>query len=195
MSWKNKIYTCLWASNHCKDEREENDYYATDPATVDDLLKLEEFQNKIREPACWEWHISKKLVEAWYTVTSSDLIDRWYGIWWVDFLKTTKQWNGDIISNPPYKYAQEFIEHSIDVMTKWSKIAMFLKLTFLEWQKRKKMFKEHPPKVVNVYSKRAMCWKNWVFVDKKWKKISNAVAYCWYIWEVWYTWDTIVKWI
>ena len=36
---KNSIYTTLGASNHVAEEREENDYYATDPNTVELFLK------------------------------------------------------------------------------------------------------------------------------------------------------------
>ena len=32
------IYTTLGASNHTDKEREENDYYATDPIAIDKLL-------------------------------------------------------------------------------------------------------------------------------------------------------------
>lgn len=48
----NSIYKQLGASNHTEDEREENDYYATDPKAIDELLKVEDFGDVIFEPAC-----------------------------------------------------------------------------------------------------------------------------------------------
>lgn len=48
---KNSIYTTLGASNHTDKDREENDYYATDPVAIDKLLKVEQLSNFIWEPA------------------------------------------------------------------------------------------------------------------------------------------------
>lgn len=35
------VYTCLGASSHALEEREVNDYYATDPKAAEWLLELE----------------------------------------------------------------------------------------------------------------------------------------------------------
>lgn len=56
---QNSIFTTLGASNHALEEREQNDYYATDPKAVELLLELEQFAPVIWEPACGEGHISK----------------------------------------------------------------------------------------------------------------------------------------
>ncbi len=48
---KNSIYTTLGASNHTDKDREENDYYATDPVAIDKLLKVEQLSNFIWAPA------------------------------------------------------------------------------------------------------------------------------------------------
>lgn len=113
----------------------------------------------------------------------------------VDFLKTNDVWNGDIITNPPYKYAQEFVEHSLRIIEKSEisglKVAMFLKLTFLEGQARRKMFEKNPPKVVYVYSQRRKCALNGEFE----KTGSSASAYAWFVWEKGFKGDPIIKWI
>ena len=44
-------FKMLGASNHCDDEREENDYYATDPKAIDMLLSKETFNKNIWESA------------------------------------------------------------------------------------------------------------------------------------------------
>ena len=31
-------------------------------------------------------------------------------------MQTTKMWDGDILTNPPYKYAKEFIEHAMTII-------------------------------------------------------------------------------
>ncbi|MCQ2609110.1 MAG: hypothetical protein MJ197_10550 [Bacteroidales bacterium] len=127
-----------------------------------------------------------------YEVTSTDLINRGYGVSGIDFLKTEKN-NKDIITNPPYKYAAEFVEHALDISENGTKVAMFLKLTFLEGKARKKLFEKYPPKVVYVSSSRLQCAKNGDF-EKYGKGVGTAVAYAWYVWEKGYTGDTIIKW-
>lgn len=130
------IFTRNGASNHSEGEREKNDYYATEPKAVELLLEQEIFHTYIWEPACGEGHISKVLKAHGYKVRSTDLIDRGYGEGEVDFFKEGKSETPmDIITNPPYKYAKEFVEHALDISMDGTKIAMFLKLTFLESKK------------------------------------------------------------
>lgn len=189
---KSVIYRTLWASNHTQDDRAEWDFYATDPRAVDLLLDEEEFTLRILEPACWAGHISEKLKERSDFVQSSDIVDRWYGV--VQDFFSRYEWMGDIITNPPYSLAQEFIEHSLKITKPWAKIAMLLKLQFLEGKKRKEFFRKHPPKIVYVHSERVMCAKNWDFEGLK-KSGGSAVAYAWYIWENGRKWEPVIRWI
>ena len=189
---RNAVYTTLWASNHSKQEREKMDFYATDPKAIDALLEVEDFSKLILEPACWMGHLSSRLVEKWHAVLSSDIVDRWY--WSIADFFSRDEWEGDIITNPPYSLAQEFVEHALKITKPWAKIAMFLKVQFLEWKRRKELFKKSPPKVVYVFSERIMCAKNW---DFEWLKKSwgSAVAYAWYVWENGWTWEPVMRWI
>ena len=43
-------------------------------------------------------------------------------------MQTTEMWDGDILTNPPYKYAKEFIEHAMTIIPDGRKVFMFLKL-------------------------------------------------------------------
>lgn len=189
------IYTCNGASNHSEEERQQYDYYATEPKATELLLGLEKFSPVIWECACGEGHIANVLKNAGYEVICTDLIDRGYGeIGSFDFLKTgVKNFDGDIITNPPYKYAKEFVEKALDVITSGHKVAMFLKLTFLEGKARKKMFEQNPPKRIWVSSSRLQCAKNGDFVKYK-RGTGTAVAYAWYIWEKGYKGETTIGW-
>ena len=91
----------------------------------------------------------------------------------------------------PYKYAQKFVENAMDVLADGHKLAMFLKLTFLEGNARKRLFEKYPPKCIYVDSRRALCAKNGEFE----KYPSSAVAYAWYVWEKGFTGDPKIKWI
>lgn len=189
-----KIFTPLGASNHTTEKREENDFYATDPAAIDRLFEVEEFSRHIWEPAAGMGHLSKRMIELGYDVRSTDLIDRGYADCAPcnDFLKKVSIWPGDIITNPPYKFAQEFVEKALSLIEDGSKVAMFLKITFLESRKRKKFFKQFPPKTIYVYSSRARIAKNGDF-EKTDNSGGNAVAFAWFVWVKGYTGDMVVK--
>ena len=171
-------------------DAEQHDYYATEPMATELLLENEIFTGSIWEPACGEGHISKVLTNHAYNVYSSDLIYRGYGEGGIDFLNCRLEtWEGDIVTNPPYKYAKEFVEKALCLITEGHKVAMFLKLTFLEGKSRRKLFHKYPPKTVYVSSARLQCGKNGEFSG------SSMVAYAWYIWEKGYKGATELKWI
>jgi hypothetical protein len=183
------IFTPHGATNHSEGERASEDYYATDPKAIDALFAVESFTGVIWEPACGEGHLSRRMKELGKDVTSTDLIDRGYGEGTWDFLQSDKaSMNCDIITNPPYSFAQEFCEKAFSYNP--NKVAMFLKLTFLEGCRRKKFFAEHPPRYVYVFSRRIDCYKNGDFSHK-----TGAVAYAWFVWYRGYKGATEIKWL
>ena len=103
----------LGSSNHVEEDRGDYDYYATDPFAIDLLLTKEKPDKNIWECACGEGHLSKRLKEFGYNVKSTDLINRNYGESDVDFLHQTEKFGGDILTNPPYAIATEFIERAL----------------------------------------------------------------------------------
>ncbi len=190
---KKSAFTCNGASNHSELEREINDFYATDPIAVEMLLKLETFNKLIWEPACGLGHISEVLKRHNHIVYSTDLIQRGYEDFVINFFDFNHEWNADIITNPPYKYAKEFVEKALNTVTDGCKVAMFLKLTFLESQKRRELFEKYPPKVIYVSSRRLQCAKNGEFEKLK-NGTGTVIAYAWYVWEKGYKGDSIVRW-
>lgn len=177
----NSIFKTLGASNHTDEKRQNEDYYATDPKAAELLLKLEQFDENIWECACGEGHLSKVFEDAGYNVKSSDLVNRGYGEAEIDFLAIDNlEWKGDIITNPPYKYAQQFIEKALQIIPEGNKVAMFLKIQFLESKGRKNLFITHPPKTVYVSCSRLLCAINGDFKGSKigggWSSILRLVC-------------------
>lgn len=193
--WTGNIKTTfvtIGASNHCNFIRQEHDFYATDPKAAEHLLNLEPGLNNIWECACGEGHLAKVFENAGKLGLATDLVNRGYGQGGIDFLKNHPySWNGDIVTNPPYKYALEFTQKALNIIPEGKKVCMFLKLTFLESKARKKFFQTNPPKTIYVSSSRLHCAMNGDFIKYK---NSNAVAYAWYIWEKGYKGDTSIKW-
>lgn len=190
MNNEHGVFVTLGASNHTMNSRAENDYYATDPRAVELLLEKEEFSNNIWECACGEGHISKVLKQNGYEVLSTDLIDRGYGTGGVDFLASVRVFDGDIITNPPYKYAIEFVKRALNSITNGHKVAMLLRLSFLEGKSRRTLFDQYPPKKVYVSSNRILCAKNGDFENSD----SSAIAYAWFVWEKGFSGTPILKW-
>ena len=187
-------FITLGANNHTDVTREKDDFYATPPLATKELLNLEVFNHNIWEPCCVMNHITNVLRENLYNVRTSDIVDRVNDgtVEIIDFLNTNEKCDGDIITNPPFKQATEFVYKCLDVLTPGNKLAMFLKLTFLETKKRKALFEKYPPKVIYISSSRLGCSQTGKF-DSTGNAVS-AVAYCWYIWEKGYKGDTIIKW-
>jgi hypothetical protein len=184
------IFKALGASSHADHERQSDDYYATEPKATEWLCRLEQFEGRILEPSCGEGHMSEVLKKAGYEVVSRDLVDRGYGEV-ADFLAIDNQvWDGNIVTNPPYKFAQEFVEKALSIIPEGKKVAMFLKLQFLEGKARRSLFRSSPPIRVWISSSRLKCAMNGDFEAYG----SSAVAYAWFVWEKGYKGETTVKW-
>ena len=186
-------FVTLGASNHSTTEREDNDFYATEPKALELLLDIEELDPYIWECACGKGHLSDALRKRGYIVKSTDLIDRGYGEGNVDFLQCTDKHNGDIITNPPYKHAQQFVEHALELIPDGNRVAMFLKLTFLESQARREMFEKYPPEYIYVSSSRLRCARGGDFETYK-QGVGTAIAYAWFIWRKGFTGEPRVRW-
>lgn len=193
----NSIYKALGASNHTDKEREPNDFYATDPVAIDKLLTVEQPSQHIWECAAGDGHLAERLKQKGYSVFASDIIERNYRLDGLcDFLNTNYLDAGfDILTNPPYKFAKEFVLHALDLITKGRKVYMFLKLTFLEGKTRyKDLFSLYPPKNIYVFSERVMCAKNGRFQEMK-DSGGSAVAYAWFVWHKGWKGKTTIDWI
>ena len=186
------IFKQIGASNHTDKERQKYDYYATEPKAMELLLRQETFSENVWECACGEKHLSKVLEANGYSVRSSDIIDR-CGNEVFDFLDMNNtHWDGDIITNPPFRRAEEFIEKALSIIPDWSKVAMFLKIQFLEGKGRRELFNYAPPYRIYVFSSRIKCVINGDF-DKM--EHNSAVAYAWFIWKKGYRGRPEIVWI
>ena len=181
-------------------ERVSNDYYATSYDSTKALLDNVEFCGNFLEPCVGGGHIVE-VIKQYYPnskVCCMDIVDRGYENTLVDdFLKHDfkEQKFDNVVTNPPYSLAQEFLEKSMDIISKNGKVAMFLKIRFLEGAKRKEMFKKYPPKYIYVFSKRQNPWRNGSPVDEKGKPWSTTMCFAWFIWEEGFKGEPIVRWL
>ena len=181
-------------------ERVENDFYATDPQSVKDLLDNFNIEgNSFYEPCVGQGHIAKVLAEYFPNakIIGSDLVDRGYPDTIIgDFINSNIEvekvdW---VITNPPYSLAKEFIDKSLTLSNKG--VAMFLKIQFLEGQARKDWFKKTPLKYIYVFSKRQDPWRDGESTNPKTgKKWGSTMCFAWFIWEHNYVGEPKVRWL
>jgi len=118
------------------EEREPNDFYSSDPRAVRALMERLQLDKStlIYECACGSGNLSIELENMGYCVLSTDLIDRGYGTPGIDFLQVnTIPDNCIILTNPPYKYATEFIEHSMDLLQMGGDCSLPVKYQLSQW--------------------------------------------------------------
>lgn len=154
------------------------DYYQTPIVATEALLSVVDFRGWILEPCCGAGAISRVLEKHNYTVKSSDIRndDSVYGRKGVNMFNISKKVS-NVVSNPPYCIAQEVIEHSLTLAKR--KVAMLLKLTFLESEKRKSFFEKFPFSKVLVFRKRITMFPEGT--DKP--KNSGTITFAWFIWD------------
>ena len=108
----------LGASYLASGERPREDYYATHPDMVRDLLNAgAPLRKRVWEPACGAGHIVNVLRERGHEVYATDIVDRGCPDSCVqDFLwefDDGEIGDVDIMTNPPYATALEFVERAL----------------------------------------------------------------------------------
>ena len=166
-------------------EREQDDFYPTPEVATIELLKREKFIGSIWECACGDGAISKVLPKE-NMIISTDLIYRGYGEGCTDFLATYKNVD-NIITNPPYKYATEFAKHALECA---DKVALLMKIQFLEGVERYDFFNNGLLKKVYVFSRRLKIYKNGIKTNN-----STMMCFAWFVWEKGHKEKPYIDWI
>ena len=160
-------------------EREKNDWYPTPFKATEKLLRVEDFDKTVWEPAAGDGAISVVLEDNGYKTVSSDLNDYGFCDAGVDFLMETERKADSLVTNPPYKLAQEFIQKAINLGC--VKHAWLLRLAFLEGSKRYwGLFAENPPARIYVFSHRLTMIRG--DHEESWYG-SGKMAFAWFVWD------------
>jgi hypothetical protein len=166
--------------NGARNNRVLHDFYPTPEIATVSFLERERFSGEISEPACGDGAISKVLERYGYTVKSTDLIDRGYGTGGIDFLRTHEM-TDNIVTNPPFSLGPKFVHHALTHTH--HKVAMLLRLGFLETKSRKKLFTEHP-----------FC-RLYVFCERVPFSSNNAIAFGWFVWDHDFKGTPTIEWL
>lgn len=152
------------------------DFFPTPHWATYALIDNENFDGDIWECACGDGAMSVVLERTGNTVVSSDLYNRGYGDYGIDFLETNRK-SKNIITNPPYNAAEGFVKSGLS--SAGQKFALLLRLAFLEGAKRQRtIFSEAPPSRVWVFSERITFYPAGAE-----RKGSGTTAYAWFVWD------------
>lgn len=171
------------------EEREKDDFYPTPPAGTRALLAVEKFTGPIWEPACGEGDMSRVLEQAGYDVISTDLVNRGYGETRVDFLMEHHPRAPNIVTNPPFKLAEQFTRHALSLTT--GKVAMLARLAWLEGQARRDLFEQTPLARVWIFAGR-LGFDRAKLADKG---KGGMIAFAWFVWDHSHTGAPEIGWI
>lgn len=170
-------------------DREADDFYPTPPEATISLLAIEDFGPYVWEPACGDGAISNVLVAAGHSVVSSDLVDRGFGTPRVDFLMERTALAPCLITNPPFKLAEQFVQHALAIGVK--KVAMLLRLAWLEGVDRKrKVYDSTPIARVHVSSRRLTMLRGGTDAGKGG---GSMIAFAWFVWEAGHVGDPVIR--
>lgn len=156
--------------------REKDDFYATPEKCTRALLGVESFPGEFWEPACGDGAISRVLPGRVY---STDLVDRGWGTPRIDFLMESVLLAPNVVTNPPFKLADEFVLHAIKLGAR--KIAIFQRLAWVEGRARyARLWVPYPPVRIWQFCGRQTLWRG---DDPNAKDKGGAIAFAWFIWE------------
>lgn len=171
--------------------REEHDFYATEPKALEMFPLLNDLNN-VWECAVGLGHLANVLTEKGKLARVSDIVDRGYPNTEVlDFLKFEGSWHGDILTNPPFKLSNQFLEKAMNIIEDGGKVCLFLPIRYLEGKARRKLFESYAPKIVYVSTSRLGCAPYGNFEEFK---NSRAIAFGWFVWEKGYSGITELRW-
>jgi hypothetical protein len=158
-----------------------DDLYETPPEAVEALLRIEQLPHRLWEPACGRGAIVNVLRAAGHECIGSDLVD--YGdpthFYRRDFLMERKAPDGceAIVTNPPFKLAQQFVEHALDLCPR---VVMLLRWAFMESDRRTSILEDRGLARIHVFRKRLPMMHR---AEWEGPRASSSMTFAWFCWD------------
>lgn len=179
--------------------RKENDFYPTPPIATYILHKYIDLPKNVVEPCAGRGNISVELMRHGYNVQSFDLNTYDNPLCPIttgqDVLTLQKPFEAEaFVTNPPYhKDLPRLIAEK--GVAEYDVTALFVRLTFLEGKKRKKLFTSHPPSNIIFLSDRIRFGTGLVEPIEKKDQIGGMIAYCWIVFKKGHNGTTHLQWV
>lgn len=163
-------------SQHSYAERGADAYFTPIEAVLP-LIEMEDIPNYILEPSAGNGAIVEPLVHAGHIVRAHDLHDYGAGYIQQDYLTSSPSEARGIITNPPYKLAEQFARKAI---SEAPYVAFLLRMNWLEGTKRKALFDTSPPSRVLVSSRRLPMMHRYGWDGPE---APSNTCYAWFVWD------------
>jgi hypothetical protein len=160
--------------------RGEDDHYPTPPGATWALCNLGILPDRVWEPACGDGAMASVLSASGKEVVATTLVPRGYGEPGVDFLQEKTLRAPAIVTNPPFKIADDFIAHALSLEPEVA--CFFLRLKCLEGRRRyNRIYATRPLTSVQVFIERVKFYAGDTPVADQpgW----NTEAFAWFIWS------------
>ena len=176
------------------ENRNKNDLYPTPPLATYALIKTlgHNMPEQILEPCAGRGHIAAELRRHGYDVTATDLhkyedlVSEVISGHDATIMPPMSPANVGVITNPPYHKDLPRVLTEKWLNDEYRFIAMFVRLTFLEGKKRKKLFTKYPPSDIIFLSDRVNFGPVGLLptepIEKK-DQIGGMIAYAWVVFE------------
>jgi hypothetical protein len=177
-----------FSTNNASGKRKASDFYETPYSLTRLFLQQEAFSGVTLEPACGNLAICSLLDEFNLAYDNYDIQDPWK----VNFLNESNLYD-NVITNPPFSLALEFIQKSKQISK--AKIAMLLPLSYLHGKERfDKVWQDtaFPLKKIYVFTRYPLLGEP-LRLDGKHN--TGMMVYAWYVWEKSYIGDPTISWL
>lgn len=135
------------AGGNPQDERQDRDFYPTPVEVPWALLKAQGFRRKIHECASGDDAMVNFMEKVGFDVVATDIHPLGRGEP-ISFFDIKEPLASDIITNPPFDLAADFIEHGWEVL-KVRKMALVLKATYWHAKSRRALFERCKPAAIH----------------------------------------------
>ena len=167
------------SGHHPLSERQK-DFYETPPYATSALCGVEELPHWLWEPCAGNGAIVRVLRDRGHAVIASDIVAREFELHFsADFfsLKKAPVDCTAIVSNPPFRDADRFVRHALDLVPH---VHLLLRLAFLESVRRTDILEHRGLRAVRVFRNRLplMHRDGWTG-----PRASSAIAFSWFSWS------------
>jgi hypothetical protein len=176
------------AGQHCYEDRA-LELYETPPEATRALLRVEQIPHGIWECAAGCGAIVRVLRGAGHAVIASDIVPYDFPLHFVqDFLTTTTApvATDMVLTNPPYRYAAEFVTHALKLCPK---VILLCRLAFLESERRSPILDRGQLARIHVFRDRLPMMHRSTWTGPK---ASSAIAFAWLVWDANHTGPTTI---
>lgn len=164
-------------------DRQPDDWYVEPQWVSSRLFEVEPFAGEIWDPACGGGNIITAALCAGHSAHGSDKVQRYRGAIVWDFLAQGERPDrvNNIVSNPPFKHAQAFVELSLKLAT--NKVAMMLPAAWVQGDKRSRWLETTPLARIHFLAPRPSMPPGEV-ISAGIKAGNGTTDYAWFVWDL-----------